>query len=281
MPNVVVIYILIGVKVMKNTVGWIKFSAMALGLLMASSAVCEDLMGFGFEDSADSTQSAAPLVADVTKFTYQRFEAVSMPRLDVPLYAEFLGVPALEQVLRSRLSAMGYQLSAAPADGIARLQLAADYSAVGRYPDVGRVRTGNIDLGKVLATANPQFENKPRPGMDKRLLSMDGEWLQAMVPRISSVDGGSLAGGLGVQFVVAGLFDLTGLTSLIRRTHGPDSNRGPLQTVNIWINATSADGVQQSSRIEVQYKDPILAPTQIASAAFDYALEGIGIKVKP
>lgn len=260
---------------MKIGVGSARLAALVLGL-SASVTQGDDILGFdNFASSAAvPAEQRASVVVDPVKFTYQRAQAVAMPRPGaVPVYAEFVGVAPFELMLRDRLIASGYHLASAAGEGVIRLQLAADYSAVGRYPDTGRIQTGSVDLGKVLSMA--KLENKSTDSNGPSALSGIGRDLAANYKSLQ-ISGGNVAGSFGAQALVAGLFDLTGLTGWIQRTHGPDSNKGPLQVVNVWINLTSADGAQQSSRIEAQYTDPILAPVQLASAAFDYALSTIG-----
>lgn len=255
---------------------------MALMLGMSCGVAQGDsIMDFVDSSSSSSAEATAPVqVAQVNpeKFVFERFGEVVFPGPGEapPVYAEFIGVPAFESALRNRLAARGYKLSETKVPGVARLQLAADYSAEGKYQEVGKVRTGNVELGKVLTSSTmPPNKEAADSGKGPSALSGIGRDLSANYHSLQ-ISGGSLVGSFGVQAVVAGLFDLTGLTGLIQRTHAPGGKDG--QVVNVWLNYTSGDGsAQSSSRIEARYGEPILAPAQLAGAAFENALSGVGL----
>lgn len=213
--------------------------------------------------------------ADPGKFAFEKSGVASLPApgASAPIYAEFTGVPAFDPALRQWLRSRGYRLADAPGTGVAKLQLAGDYLAYGWFQVVGRVRTGNVDLGKVLGRSSLTPNKTPEVGA--LAIADIGKELSGNYHALQ-ISGGSIAGGFGVQAVMAGLFDLTGLTGWIQRTHGPSSYDDPTQIVNIWMNYTSGDGaIRSNSRIEARCSEPILAPALLAGAAMDYALSSM------
>lgn len=222
---------------------------------------------------ASSMKAAAQPRVDTERFVYTKFAVSSLPLPGeaAPIYAEFTGVDAFRPALHNWLQARGYKLADRPGEGIAKLQFAGDYLAEGRFQEAGSVRTGNVDLSKVLGMAG-RPPDKERPQEGASAMSQIGLDLAANHHSLQ-ITGGSIAGSFGLQAVVAGLFDVTGLTGWIQRTHGPGIRKDPIQIVNIWVNYTSGDGaVRSSSRIEARYTDPVLAPAPLAGAALDYAL---------
>ncbi|MDP2433962.1 MAG: hypothetical protein Q8O33_18370 [Pseudomonadota bacterium] len=263
----------------------------------------DSILDFG-DSSGGNTVASAPastepvLQVNPSRFAFEQFGSIAFPKSgEAPrVYAEFIGVGAFESALRDRLGSRGYKLSDVRESGVAHLQLAADYSADGKFQEVGKISTGNVELGKVLVLSTvPPNKETADSGKRPSALSGIGRDLGANYHSLQ-LSGGSLAGGFGVQAVVAGLFDLTGLTGLIQRTHAPknpysfcamysddckakrDALDRPRQVVNVWLNYTSGDGtVHGSSRIEARYDEPALAPVQLSASAFDYALSSIGL----
>lgn len=285
---------------MKKSVGIV-----VLLLGMTSSAVAEDVFGFGADTATSSVVATEepmrqPRVVDQSKFIVRAISPFKLPSPDQtgPVHVVVKGVPAFESMLHELLRGKGYVLAETPGPGITTLQLTGDFKAEGKFDPEGQLRTSWIDFAIVLggegAVSDASAKRKDQGKQGPSALSQVGRDL-ATNYRSLQITGGSLAGSLGLQAGVAAIFDLTGLTGLIRRTHTPDNPYSfcamfsadckakrddydkPRQVVYLWVNYKPADEATRSFQVEATYTDSLIAAPALIGAALDSALMNLGV----